>query len=128
MALTWPASSTPVRASRVTVAGWPNLTWLMSDSLNGTVIVIDPVLTISMKPEPEDDELLELAEAAPPEPDPEPPAPPPSPPALAAPAPLPEPPDAPDPEPPPEPPAEPVDTVSPGVRLDTDTTVPVAGA
>ena len=42
------------------LAGWPTLIFEMSDSLKATVIVIEAVLTISMRPEllEEDDELL----------------------------------------------------------------------
>ena len=66
-ALTWAASSTPVRASSVTVAGWPTRILLMSDSLKATVIVRDCALTISMKPEVLDDEdEADVAEEAPP--------------------------------------------------------------
>src|ERR1700758_4561163 len=72
----------------------------MSDSLNGTVTVIEPVLTISMSPAEE-----ELDEDDEPEPDWLP-----RPPAAVAPVPL------------------PGVTVSPGEMLATDTTVPVAGA
>ena len=55
------ASSTPLSASSVTVAAWPTLTLLMSDSLNATVIVSLYVLMISAKLEVEllDDELEE---------------------------------------------------------------------
>ena len=58
--LTCAASSTPDSASSETVADWPTLTLVMSDSLNATVIVIWLALTISTKPDPlEDDELDE---------------------------------------------------------------------
>jgi hypothetical protein len=88
----------------------------MSDSLKATVIVIDPVLTISTRPEllDDEDELLlelprlpavELALAPDPELEPEP--------ELEL---------EPDPEP------EPPEIVSPGDTLSTLTTVPVAGA
>ena len=49
--VTCAASSTPVSASRVTVAAWPSLILEMSDSLKATVIVIFAVLTISTSPE-----------------------------------------------------------------------------
>jgi hypothetical protein len=85
----------------------------MSDSLNATVIVIEPVLTISMRPEllDEEEELLD----------------PPRLPAVEA---------APDPEPElalefeldVELDADPAETASPGETSATLTTVPVAGA
>jgi hypothetical protein len=112
--VTLAASSTPVSASSVTVAGCPTLTSLMSDSLNGTVIVKWLVLTISAKPE------LELLDA-PDELDP----PPPSPPAVVAPvvAALLEP------ELELEEPAElPEVMASPGEIDSSETTVPAAGA
>ena len=63
IAVRWAASSTPVSASRVTVAVWPTFTLLMSDSLKATVIVIELVLTISAngvaEAEEEEDEELE---------------------------------------------------------------------
>ena len=63
IAVTRAASSTPVSASSVTVAGCPTLTLEMSDSLKATVIVIDPVSTISTNPVLDDeDELLEPVE------------------------------------------------------------------
>src|ERR1700744_143750 len=58
MALTWPASSTPERASRVTLAGCPSLILEISDSEKATVMVIAWVLTISTRPVLLDDELL----------------------------------------------------------------------
>jgi hypothetical protein len=101
----------------VTVAGWPSLTLLMSDSLNATVIVIVPVFTISANDEPDEleefDELDELEL-----------------PRLPAVAPVPllveelddelllEPLDD----------VDPAETESPGWRLDSDTIVPLIGA
>ena len=100
----------------MTLAGWPTLILEMSDSLKATVIVIEPVLTISTRPEllEDDDELLLEPPRLPAvelEPDPE----------LT-----PEPELELEPEPDPEP--EPAETVSPGETLATLTTVPVAGA
>jgi hypothetical protein len=76
MELTCALSSTPESASSVTVAGCASLILEMSDSLKATVIVIEPVLTISMRPEPLDDEV-ELLDpprlpALDPDPDPDP--------------------------------------------------------
>jgi hypothetical protein len=89
----------------------------MSDSLKATVIVIEPVLTISTRPELLDDEDELLLE----------------PPRLPAVAPVPELDPEPDPELDPEPEPEPdpdplAETVSPGETSATLTTVPVAGA
>ena len=65
--MTCAPSSTPLSASSVTVAGWPTLTLLMSDSPNATVIVILLVLTISANDELEAlDVLDELDEPEPP--------------------------------------------------------------
>ncbi len=88
----------------------------MSDSLKATVIVIEAVLTISMRPEllEDDDELLLEPPRLPAvelEPDPELPLEP----ELAL-------------ELEPDPDPEPAETVSPGDTLATLTTVPVAGA
>jgi hypothetical protein len=122
--LTWAPSCTPLRASIETVAGWPTLTLVMSDSLKEIVMVIALASTISANADeelPEEDELDE---------DVEPPLP--RPPAVLAPplAPVAE---APEPEPGPEPVLaaellDPADTESPVVRLLSDTIVPVAGA
>jgi hypothetical protein len=98
----------------VTVAGCPTLILEISDSLKATVIVIDPVLTISTRPELLDDEEELL-----------------DPPRLPA--------VAPDPELDPDPELAlefelelefepPADTASPGETSATLTTVPVAGA
>jgi hypothetical protein len=101
------------------LAAWPTLILEMSDSLKATVIVIEPVLTISTRPELlDDDEDALLLE-------------PPRLPAVEA-------------EPDPElelelepelafeleldPDPEPAETVSPGETLATLTTVPPAGA
>jgi hypothetical protein len=85
----------------------------MSDSLNATVIVSESVLTISAKPEPLEDD------------DPEPPRLP----AVAAPLPpLPELDDEEDDDELDELPDPPADTVSPGVRLESDAIVPLVGA
>src|ERR1700744_4175267 len=110
----WAESWTPARASRLTVADCPTLTFEMSDSLNATVIVSEFVLTISANPElesldeePEPPRLPAVAAA----------------PVLAA---LPE--------------LEedelleelledpPPDTLSPAVRLDSEAIVPLVGA
>jgi hypothetical protein len=114
IAVTCAPSSTPVRASSVTVAVWPTLTLLMSDSLNATVMVIVCALTISAKPL--DDELLAVLV-------------PPRLPALLLPA-LEEPEDPEDAEvPEPLELLDPLDeTSSPGEMSWTEITVPVAGA
>ena len=120
--LTWAASSTPDRASRVTVAGWPTWTLLMSDSLNATVMVSVFVLTISANAEADPDPEFE-------EPDePDEPEPPPRLPAVV-PVPLPEEllEDV-DPFDEDELPAPPPETASPGDRLDSDAIVPLTGA
>ncbi len=68
IALTWAPSSTPESASSVTVADCPTLILLISDSLNGTVIVIVPEPTISANAELEplpDDEADEPDEPEP---------------------------------------------------------------
>ena len=117
IALTWAASDTPVSASSVTVAGWPTLTLLMSDSLKATFIAIELVLTISAKAElelPEDEEDEELE--------------PPRLPAAVAPA------EEPDEVPLPDvvdgdaAEVEPADTALPADRLESDTIVPLIGA
>jgi hypothetical protein len=123
IALTWAPSSTPVSASSMTVAGWPTLTLLMSDSLRATVIVIELVLTISANgdvelPEVEEDDELE------------PPRLPAVVPAVPAPPPVEELDDDPlldvvDVE---ALEVDPADTESPGVRFASDTIVPLIGA
>jgi hypothetical protein len=100
----------------VMVAGCPSLTLVMSDSLNETFMLIVPVLTISAKDELEDEDADEAEEL------------PPKLPAVVLPPP-PEPELPVDDEPPAAPlPPDPAVTESLGIRLDSDTTVPVAGA
>jgi hypothetical protein len=120
--LTWPASSTPLSASSDTVADWPTLILLMSDSLKATVIVRRPASMISAKPELlelddplEPDEPLEL------EPDP------PRLPAELAPVAAEEPEPA-ELDPELEEPDEPAEMASPGETLSSEAIVPPAGA
>jgi hypothetical protein len=105
-----------VRASRLTVAGWPTLTLLMSDSLKATVIVMLLVLTISAKGEAEDEDEDEL-----------------EPPRLPAVAPAPPPVVEADDDPVLEADVEalevaPAETELPGERLASETIVPLIGA
>ena len=124
MSETWAASSSPLMASIDTVAGWPTLTLVMSDSEKATVIVIVLASTISTngvleEPLPDEDE-----DAVEEPPEPRPPA------AVAPPAAAPEPLEL-DPLLEEELAAEPVDpaeTVSPGASPAIETIVPLAGA
>jgi hypothetical protein len=119
--LTCAASCSPLMASSETVAVWPTLTLLMSDSLKAMVIVNELVLTISAKG------LLELDEPL----DPLEPLDPPRLPADEAPV-------APEPEPElevelePEPELDeeppPAEIGSPGETEATEAMVPAAGA
>jgi hypothetical protein len=94
----------------VTVAAWPTLILVISDSLNATVIVSEPVFTISANAEL--DELDELE--------------PPRLPALVL---LGDEPVEDDDEDDDEPfVVDPADTESPGCRLESDTIVPLVGA
>ena len=120
IAVTRAPSSTPLRASGVTVAACPTLSLFTSDSLKATVILIVPVLTIcanaELEPEEDEEDVEVLA--------------PPRPPVLAA------------EEPPLEDPEEeaplladvvafvlePAETPSPGVRLASEAIVPLIGA
>ena len=71
IAVTRAPSSTPVRALSVTVAAWPTLILLTSDSLKGTVTVIVCVLTISANGEldaPDVDEDVDEVDPAAPSP------------------------------------------------------------